>query len=108
MTPTLWPGDLVVVDTSARALPLPGEVVVVRDPGRAGHRLIKRASSRGDHTFAVRSDNPAEALDSRQLGSLSAVDLVGRAMWAWSPRRGLRTFGLDLPRAGAAELGRRS
>ncbi len=92
MTPTLMPGDVVVVEKTRGGVPEPGEVVVVSDPARPGRTLVKRARSLGSNgqTFCVGSDAPQEARDSRHFGSLRAEDFVGRVRWAWSPKRGLR------------------
>lgn len=92
MTPTLNPGDVVLVEVSAADLPHPGEVVIVRDPLRPQHLLVKRTLSRGEATFAVGSDAPQEARDSRHFGSLRIEDLVGQATWAWSPDSGFRVL----------------
>lgn len=90
MVPTLWPGDVVAVATRPGRLPTPGEVVVVHDPGRPGRALVKRARSRGERSFAVGSDAPLEARDSRHFGSLPPESLIGRVLWAWSRERGFR------------------
>ncbi len=90
MAPGLCPGDVVGIDTCPGGLPSPGDVVVIRDPQRPGQKLIKRARSRGERTFAVGSDAPCDARDSRHFGSLSGEHVVGRALWAWSPARGFR------------------
>ncbi|MEM7136683.1 MAG: S26 family signal peptidase [Myxococcota bacterium] len=79
MEPTLHEGDWVFVSTYRRGLPRPGSLVVVHDP--AGERtLVKRVRSRGTATFAVGSDNPTGARDSRQFGSLRPEHLVGHVI----------------------------
>ena len=88
MAPTLDDGAVIAVRRD-RGLPAPGQVVVVTDP-RDGRRLVKRCSSVAADTFAVASDNPHGATDSRTFGSLSRPDLVGVARWSWSLRGGLR------------------
>ncbi len=81
MQPTLRPDDRVLVRHCPwQAVPL-GALVVVELP--EGSRLIKRLSSRGDATFAVRSDAPVQARDSRQLGSFSPCQLVGQVTCAF-------------------------
>ncbi len=92
MAPTLRPGDVVGIEPLAERLPHPGEIVVIRDPQEPERTLIKRTRSRGDDTFAVGSDDPSEARDSRHFGSLRRDDLVGRATWVWSEAEGLRAL----------------
>ncbi len=79
MTPTLSGGDLVLTRASENGWQRPnvGAVVVLRDPSRPGAILVKRVSSLGDATFAVGSDNPLDARDSRTFGSLDTNDLLG-------------------------------
>lgn len=91
MTPTLFPGDVVAVRPS-NELPEPGEIVVLRHPRDPSRTLVKRARSRGERSFAVGSDAPDEASDSRHFGSLGLDDLLGRALWSWSPGRGFQTL----------------
>ena len=89
MAPTLEDGAVIAVRRNRGGLPAPGQVVVVTDP-RDGRRLVKRCSSVAADTFAVASDNPHGAIDSRSFGSLSRPDFVGVALWSWSLRGGLR------------------
>ena len=76
MQPALEAGDVVLVGALR---PSPGHIVVFEDPEQPARRLIKRYASRGDRGFAVMSDNPAVARDSRHLGSISFDRLIGRA-----------------------------
>ena len=79
MRPALAPGDLVLADTRPGREPSIRDLVVVRDPADPAHLLVKRVASRGERTFAMSSDNPVEARDSRHFGSLDERALVGRA-----------------------------
>ena len=81
MGPTVRDGDWVLVDTRAHGLPEPGTLVVVRDPNNK-RTLLKRVRSRGEKTFAVGSDNPNGARDSRHFGSLSREHLIGNVVLA--------------------------
>jgi len=84
MAPTLPEGSVIAVRRSDGGLPSLGQIVVVRDP-HTGRRLVKRCSSHGANTFAVCSDNPHEARDSRSFGPLSRQHLIGLAVWRWLP-----------------------
>lgn len=77
MQPTLQPGEWVLVDLAPPMPVKPGDVVVARDPRRAGRFLVKRVGSRGPESVALISDNPLEAVDSRQLGSLPEALVFG-------------------------------
>ena len=68
-----------LVDPNRTELPAIGTLVVVMDPHASAVKMIKRLASRGARRFAVSSDNPMEARDSRQLGSLDPEQLVGAA-----------------------------
>ena len=89
MAPTLADGAVIAIRPAVGELPAPGQVVVVTDP-RDGSRLVKRCSSAATATFAVMSDNPDGATDSRTFGSLSRSELVGLAVWSWTLRGGFR------------------
>lgn len=91
MYPTLKADDCVLVDTRARsAKPDIGRIVVVHDPERSDAWLVKRVASHGDNTFALQSDNPADARDSRQFGSLELDALIGPATVLFTPDGKLR------------------
>jgi nickel-type superoxide dismutase maturation protease len=80
-----------------------GDAVLVRGPGRAGHRIragdvvvaryrarpdllvVKRAIRPQDGGWWVRSDNALVADDSRAYG---VADVVGRVVWRYWPRPG--------------------
>ncbi len=76
MTPTLQPGDLVLV----KAIPKPSELVqrlVVAHHPTSGGIVIKRVRSIGDKAAYLGSDNPGEGTDSRHFGSILFSELIG-------------------------------
>jgi phage repressor protein C with HTH and peptisase S24 domain len=79
MWPTLEPGDLVFVDPAR-----PGEIgdIVVAEL-MTGRKVVKRIASKGDRTVALGSDNPTEATDSRELGSLHVSNVKGQVVMTW-------------------------
>lgn len=79
MAPTLIAGDRVFVDPELE--PELGSLVVARLAD--GTRVVKRLASRGTHSIALGSDNPSEASDSRQLGSLAQEALLGVVVLSW-------------------------
>lgn len=84
MCPTLQPGDRVWCrERPLDRVPL-GALVVVRSP-RPGLLLVKRLRSRGTETFSVASDNPLDATDSRELGSLDPEALIGEVTMVRDP-----------------------
>lgn len=89
MSPTLDDGAVIAIRRGRSAMPAPGQVVVVISP-RDGRRLVKRCNSVATDTFAVSSDNPDGATDSRSFGSLSRRELVGVVTWSWSLQGGFR------------------
>lgn len=76
MHPTLRDGDLVLVRTRSKREPLPGDIVVAREPGN-GRILVKRVLSRGDTTVYLGSDDPNTGRDSRHFGSVPIESLLG-------------------------------
>lgn len=107
MAPTLRPGDVLLVDTSAyrRATPLPGEIVVCRDPQEPGRWLIKRVGAVGvGRTVRLLDDDPAlppelpegtvflvsddrrVGRDSRRFGPVAFAGLLGVAWYRVRPR----------------------
>jgi Peptidase S24-like len=85
MEPTLRDGDRLVVVPGGR--PRAGRVAVVRLPG--GRPLsVKRLAFPAEHGWWVERDNPAEGVDSWQVGAIPAPDVVAIA-WVryWPPRR---------------------
>ena len=87
MLPALEAGDCVLVDAAPPNL---GDVIVFEDPQSRDRRLIKRYASRGERGFAVRSDNPLHARDSRHFGSIPFDHMIGRATIVFDRRGRLR------------------
>ncbi len=77
MEPTLFEGDCVLVKRIGLDALRSGDLVIARDPRNPKRLWIKRVGSTAPGSFAVVSDNPLEASDSRQVGSLRAEHLVG-------------------------------
>ncbi len=81
MKPTLLDGDLLLVrrDDVVR----PGDLAVVRLPGRPG-LAVKRAVRRDEDGWWVERDNPREGVDSWVVGAVPEADVVAkvvRRMW---------------------------
>jgi len=82
MTPTLAPGDCLLVRRTARVRP--GEVVVARFAVRPDLLVVKRAVRPHDGGWWVQGDNPLVRDDSRRYG---AAEVVGRVVLRWWPPR---------------------
>lgn len=91
MTPTLNPGDIVLVDRDDREVRKSGRMMLVLDPDGAG--MVKRVSVKdmpsGDCRITYYSDNAAEhepvvySLREDFFGDWER-SIVGRVVWAWS------------------------
>ncbi|HEX2700981.1 MAG TPA: nickel-type superoxide dismutase maturation protease [Acidimicrobiales bacterium] len=81
MLPGLRPGDRVLAVRAPR--PRTGDLVVVRDPRRAGRLLVKRVASVGPTGYVVLGDNPSASTDSRAFGPVPGV--VGRVVYRYGP-----------------------
>jgi nickel-type superoxide dismutase maturation protease len=94
MTPTLFPGDRLLIDPAAyrRRLPSVGELVVLIDPEAPERWLIKRvrAVDPTERTVDVRGDAVERARDSRRFGPVPLRSLVGRAYRIYFPRERAR------------------
>ena len=81
MQPTLEPGDRVLVKRLGRR-PAPSlrSVVVTWHPQRSELRLIKRLNRVDSTGLWLLGDNPAESIDSRQLGAVPTNLLIGEVV----------------------------
>jgi nickel-type superoxide dismutase maturation protease len=84
MEPAYRAGDRLLVNRVAyrKQGPAPGDVVVVRDPERKGHLLLKRIAPHpyGESVLLyVLGDNAAHSRDSRQFGPIAREEIVGKA-----------------------------
>lgn len=90
MSPTLMPGDRLLVVAplfGADRWPEPGQIVAVRDPGRAERLLVKRVAAvdRLAGTVEVAGDHRRASTDSRSFGPLPRSSVVGRAVYRYAP-----------------------
>lgn len=87
MEPAFRTGDRVLVNRLAyrRREPRAGDVVVLHDPERHGHVLLKRIAGGPDGVATessrvyVLGDNTAESRDSRSFGYVGRETIIGRA-----------------------------
>lgn len=91
MLPAYQPGERLLVNRLAYAFwrPAIGDVVVLRDPDRRGHLLLKRVSKAPDgfhpepsHVFVL-GDNAAESRDSRAFGPVHRRAVIGKAWFKY-------------------------
>jgi len=90
MTPTLHPGDIVLVDRAERSPDPPGKLMLICEPD--GGCAVKRVTSRpvdGDMELVFYSDNskdypPAVHRLNRDYGGELSAAIGGRVIWAWS------------------------
>ncbi len=80
MTPTLLPGDLLLV--RHRAPVVNGAMVLATFRSRPDLLVIKRAVREQDGGWILISDNPRAGSDSRQYG---VADVHARVRWIWRP-----------------------
>ena len=79
MTPTLVPGDMVVVDPNGTLYE--GDIVVARHPYRRDVVMIKRIGKmEDDGQFFLISDNPEGSKDSRTFGAVPLNCIKGKAV----------------------------
>ena len=87
MTPTLNPGDRVLVDlwTYRNRAPAIGDLVLLDGPGSV--RMVKRVSAGrpSNGFFHVLGDNPENSTDSRQYGPLPREAVRGRVFFRYWP-----------------------
>lgn len=84
MSPTLQPGDRVLVVRTGRLRP--GQVAAVRDPRDRARVVVKRvAGGSAAVGWRVLGDNPARSTDSRVFGPVGADLVVGRVVYRYHP-----------------------
>ncbi len=88
MTPTLMPGDRLLVVRPLRLRP--GDLVAVPDPRHGGRLLIKRIMTIADGRVELRGDNPGASTDSRDFGAVPTRRVLARVVRRYAPshRRG--------------------
>lgn len=92
MTPTLHPGDTVLVDRAERSPDPAGKLMLVCEPAPEGGCAVKRVCTRhvdGDMELVFYSDNSREYPPSvfrlnRDYGGELSRAIAGRVIWAWS------------------------
>ena len=92
MSPTLEPGDWLLVDPDAYAdePPEPNELVLVPDPRETTRILVKRVTEADPdgRQILVAGDQPGESTDSRTFGAVDTDAVEGRPWFRyWPPRR---------------------
>jgi len=84
MEPTLYDGDHLVVVYGGR--PSPGRLAVMRLPGAP--LSVKRLVFREGPGWWVERDNPAEGVDSWQVGAVPQADVLATVLFrSWPLRR---------------------
>ena len=88
MSPTLVPGDRLLVVGTCRVRP--GDLVAVRDPRDRERTIVKRVDRVEGDAVTVLGDNPGASTDSRVFGPVDRRDVHGRAIYRYWPedRRG--------------------
>ena len=99
MRPTLEAGDVVVTLPLPPAPPLParwrdrwltpGRIVVLADPARPDHRIVKRVAAVHADGLEVRGDDPGWSIDSRVFGRVAPAQVRRIVLGRW-PVRGPR------------------
>jgi nickel-type superoxide dismutase maturation protease len=77
MTPTLKPGEQVLVDENAE--PKAGDIVIARHPFKTGVDMVKRIREINKNgNFFLISDNLDGSSDSRSFGAVSSDLILGK------------------------------
>jgi hypothetical protein len=104
MQPTLHPGDRLLVRYAAQ--PAPGRLALVRLPpdgdGVPRPVAVKRLSGRVAEGWWVERDNPAEGVDSWQVGAVAEDDVLAVVLLRLWPRPSLLR---RLPGSGSRDAG---
>jgi len=90
MSPTLEPGDWLLVDPDAyvETPPAVGDMVLLPDPRDPALLLVKRVAEVRDDDLFVAGDSPGASTDSRAFGSVAVRAVEGRPWFRyWPPRR---------------------
>jgi hypothetical protein len=97
MRPTLEAGDVVVTLPLPPAPPLPaalrgrllrpGQLVVLADPQRPDHRIVKRVTEVHPDGLEVRGDDPGWSIDSRVFGRVAPAQVRRLVLGRWPARR---------------------
>ena len=85
MVPTLYHGDLLVVQYGARIRP--GDVVVLRHPFQQDLLVVKRAVERREGGWWVLGDNSYAGGDSTDYGAVPDELILGKVRFRFRPRR---------------------
>lgn len=92
MLPSVWPGDMLVVESVKGEAVSKGDIILFgRDRRLFAHRVVRKSSSPGDSTIRTRGDAMAApdppVNESQLLGRVSFILRNGRII---EPRRSLR------------------
>lgn len=82
MTPTLLPGDRLVV---GRMPARPGDVVLALDPRDSTRELIKRVTAIDRFGATLAGDNPVVSTDARSFGAIPREMVRWRALFRYWP-----------------------
>jgi nickel-type superoxide dismutase maturation protease len=88
MSPSLRPGDFLVVDLFAyrERTPSPGDVVLAPDPREPARTLVKRVKRAApEEPMILSGDNPAASTDSRTFGPVDPDSVLGRVVFRYWP-----------------------
>lgn len=77
MEPTIRNGDVLLIDTSRRALQRDG-IHIVREGGRA---KVRRVHWRRDGGLRIMADNPAYPAEEYAAAETDQLEIIGRVMW---------------------------
>ncbi|MCA1692907.1 MAG: nickel-type superoxide dismutase maturation protease, partial [Actinobacteria bacterium] len=95
MSPTLEPGDRLLLWRTRRARP--GDLVVVPDPRQSRRLVVKRVLAVSQAGLTLRGDNPGASTDSRQFGAVPPSTVRGRVVYRYHPDRQRGRIGRLVP-----------